>query len=92
VTDLNLPIPGELIERIAESIAERAFDVFADRLANGTPWMTTCRVAPRRSGARREAAVAHTVGVARPGALSILQRLGGASVAARSPARARSVL
>jgi excisionase family DNA binding protein len=41
VTDFNLPIPGELIERIAESIAERALDVFADRLASGTPWMTT---------------------------------------------------
>jgi hypothetical protein len=36
VTDFNLPIPGELIERIAESIAERALDVFADWLASGT--------------------------------------------------------
>lgn len=41
VTELNLPIPHSLIEQIAESIAERAFDLFAERMVSGTPWMTT---------------------------------------------------
>src|SRR4051812_9346299 len=41
VTDFNLPIPRELIERVAESIAERAFELFVEQLTCGTPWMTT---------------------------------------------------
>jgi len=39
MTDFHLPIPIELIERIAESIAQRAFDAFAERLSSGTPWI-----------------------------------------------------
>jgi excisionase family DNA binding protein len=41
VTELNFPIPTELLERVAESIAERAFDLFAERMTTHTPWMTT---------------------------------------------------
>jgi excisionase family DNA binding protein len=41
VTELNLKIPHSFIEQIAGSIAERAFDLFAERMASGTPWMTT---------------------------------------------------
>lgn len=41
MTDFTLPIPNELIERVAEGIAERAFDLFAERMAADTPWMTT---------------------------------------------------
>jgi excisionase family DNA binding protein len=41
LTDVSLPIPDELIYRIAESIAERAFSMLAERVGSPTPWMTT---------------------------------------------------
>ena len=41
MTELSLPIPHSIIEQVAESIAERAFDLFAERMASSTPWMTT---------------------------------------------------
>jgi excisionase family DNA binding protein len=41
LSDFNLPIPADFVERVAQSIAERAVDVFAERLVGGTPWMTT---------------------------------------------------
>jgi excisionase family DNA binding protein len=41
LTDFSLPIPDDLIDRIAESIAERALSMLAERVESPTPWMTT---------------------------------------------------
>jgi excisionase family DNA binding protein len=41
LSQLNLPIPAELIEQVADAIAQRAFELFAARMASNTPWMTT---------------------------------------------------
>lgn len=41
LSQLNLPIPAELIEHVADLIARRAFDLLAERMVPGTPWMTT---------------------------------------------------
>ena len=38
---MSIPIPDEVVERIAHAIADRAIELLSDRLDQRSPWMTT---------------------------------------------------